>query len=103
MMFYAAYHIDTEKEVLQPVEICLDSEIDVKDLNGAKEKVDEICENHEDMSYWYKSDPTSKWEDGPFDYDEGLFARRIFEENTQYPEPKPRKAIVEIREYLIQS
>lgn len=82
------------KEIPEPVQPSPTSEFEVKDLNDAKEKVDEICENHGIMSDWYKRDPMSKWEDAPFDDSETMFARRIFRLNTQYQYPK---GIVEIR------
>ncbi len=99
MKIFASYHLVTEKEVLQPVEPYPTYEFEAKDLNDAKEKVMEICENHGVMSDWCKRDPTSEWEDAPFDHDDFLFARRIFEFNTQYPDPRPRKAIIELKVY----
>lgn len=51
------------------------------------------------MSDWCKLDPTSEWEDAPFEHDDSLFAKRIFNFNTKYPKTELHKAIIELRVY----
>lgn len=106
MKILALYFFVIGNEHLQPVQpepIC---EFKAKDINNAKEIVTDICQKHEVMAQWGILDPTSEWEDAPFeddDVDDALFARRIFRFNTQYPAPRHRKAIIELRVHLSQS
>ena len=96
MNFCVTCYLITEEEVLQHFEPYFIYEFEAKGLKGVKEKVLGICENHEVISDWCKGDPTSEWEDAPFDDSETLLARKIFKEKNQHPAQKPRELHIEL-------
>lgn len=100
MKNYATCHLVSEERIVQHFEPCSIHEFEAKDLKDAKEQMMRICENHEVMSDWCKGDPTSEWEDAPFDDSETLLARRIFKEKTQHPTQEPRELHVELRNVI---